>query len=51
MTWWAKKSETVIICYRCRKRISREELSEGLHDHDQEQPPEPVATALDYAGM
>ncbi len=52
MAWWGTKSENaVIICYRCRKRISPDELSQGLHNHDQEQQPEPVASALDSAGM
>ena len=52
MAWWGNKSEqAVIICYRCRKRISQDELSQGLHDHDREQPPEPSASAVDFAGM
>ncbi len=52
MAWWGNKSDNaVIICYRCRKRISREELSDGLHDHEQPEPrPEPTASALDFAG-
>jgi hypothetical protein len=48
MGWWGNKSDTaVIICYRCRKRISPDELSDGLHDHDWEPRPEPVAPAAD----
>ena len=47
MGLWGNKSDAVIICYRCRKRISREELSDGQHDHDWETRAEPVAPAAD----
>jgi len=47
MGWWGDKSVAVIICYRCRKRISPDELLDGLHDHDWEPRPEPVKPAAD----
>ncbi len=48
MGWWGNKPDAVIICYHCRKRISRDELSAGLHDHEidaREEPAAPVADA------
>ncbi len=46
MGLWGKKSEAVVICYRCRKRISPEELADGGHNHDGEHP-EPLKPAAD----
>ena len=35
-----------ILCYTCRRRVTREEIAQGLHDHSREPEPQTQTTQL-----